>query len=247
MMTLFPLMPQPFEWIDIPEGKVTLTYIGGYLKQITTFDVPSFRISKYPITNEQFDTFIQHEDGYRNLVWWSFSSDAKKWRMKRRTPIKTGFEGPRKPRTHITWYECVAFCRWLSAVIGEKITLPTDQQWQHATQGDDGRAYPWGNEFDKTKCNVKLSGIGKATHVNHYQGMGDSPFGVSDTIGNVMEWCLTDYRSGKNDLNGASERILRGYSWNSTDFMRIKYHCAYRGWGDIDCYTNEIGFRICSL
>jgi formylglycine-generating enzyme required for sulfatase activity len=119
----------------------------------------------------------------------------------------------------VSWYEAVAFCHWLSAASGEKIALPTEQQWQRAAQGDDGRAFPWGNTWDAGKCNnnVDKKGIGRTTPVTAYPG-GSSPFGVFDLSGNVWEWCLTSYAEESNDVNIEAEyRVLRGGSWNDDD------------------------------
>ena len=133
------------------------------------------------------------------LTWWDYSADAKQWRVNNPQPKKTRFSGENLPRTNVKWYEAIAFCRWLTAQIGARgdmsITLPTEQQWQRAAQGDDGREYPWGREFDMNKCNTQESGIGQTTPVTQYP-QGASPYGVLDMSGNVWEWCLTDYRSG---------------------------------------------------
>ena len=80
-------------------------------------------------------------------------------------------------------------------------------------KGDDGRVYPWGNDFDKNRCNTDESGIGKTTPVTRYEGQGDSPFGVTDMSGNVREWCLTEYKSGSDTVEGDARRVLRGGSW----------------------------------
>ena len=55
------------------------------------------------------------------------------------------WNGAQHPVVGVSWYEAVAFCLWLSDVTGERIMLPTEDQWQYAAQGDDGRTYPWGN------------------------------------------------------------------------------------------------------
>jgi formylglycine-generating enzyme required for sulfatase activity len=119
----------------------------------------------------------------------------------------------------------MAFCCWLSEVTGEKILLPTEQQWQRAAQGDDGRDYPWGKDWDGTRCNNSVSPqkSDRTTLVRQYEERGDSPFGVVDLAGNVLEWCLTAYETGQNDIDGTAVRVLRGGSWYSvlTAFCRV--------------------------
>lgn len=218
------LMPKPFAWVDIPAGQVTLTDMGGYLKNPTTFSVDAFQMSKYLITNAQFDVFVNHDDGYKNPAWWGFSDEAMVWRKDNPQPRNTAFVGDTMPRTNVSWYEAIAFCGWMSAQTGEAITLPTEQEWQWAAQGSDGRAYPWGNTFDSNRCNTKESGMGKTTPVTQYEGKGDSPFGVADMSGNVWKWCLTAYESGGIKLTGSEKRILCGGSWlDLADVARASY------------------------
>ena len=122
-----------------------------------------------------------------------------------------------------------------------QITLPTEQQWKRAAQGDDGREYPWGNEFDKTKCNTNASEIGLTTPVTQYP-QGASPFGVMDMSGNVWEWCLTAWDSGKSGLDGSDWRCLRGGSWYvSVNHARASYRTRYSPGGRND----DDGFRVC--
>lgn len=71
-----------------------------------------------------------------------------------------------------------------------------------------------------------------------------SPFGLVDLSGNVWEWCMTDYRTGKNEMNMRSEmRVIRGGAWNleSPDFFRADF----RSWLDPQLADNSFGFRIC--
>jgi formylglycine-generating enzyme required for sulfatase activity len=193
--------------------------------------VPAFCIAKYPITNAQFAQFIE-AGGYAERQWWTDSGlrlrESKNWTEPRYWQDDK-WNGADQPVVGVSWYEAVAFCRWLSDATGEAITLPTEQQWQRAAQGDDGREYPWGNTWDKSRCNTDESGIGKTTPVTQYAGKGDSPFGVVDMAGNVWEWCLTDYATGAVDVAADAEpRVLRGGAW-SDDGGRAR--CAYRGHG----------------
>lgn len=226
------LLPAPFAWCSVPAGKVLLVpddsdKKNSYLKQDTWFDVPAFQMGKYPITNGQYAKFLQ-AGGYEQKSWWT--ADGWQQRQKEgwtqpRYWADSKWNGAEQPVVGVSWYESVAFCLWLSETTGEQIMLPTEQQWQRAAQGDEGRIYPWGKGWDAKRCNTKESGIGKTTPVRQYEGKGDSPFGVVDMAGNVWEWCLTDYYSGNQDINSqAISRGLRGGSWDYfSSFARAVY------------------------
>jgi len=231
MTSSLDLMPQPFAWITIPAGEVTLE-AGGYVYKPTTFTVPAFEIAKYPITNAQYKLFIDAgcydercwwtEDGWQaKSDGWVYQDDWRKtgkaWTQPRLWD-DTQWNGADYPVIGVSWYEAVAFCNWLSETTGESIMLPTEQQWQHAAQGSDGRLYPWGNEWDITRCNNASLGLGKTTPVTQFEGLGDSPYGVVDMLGNAWEWSRTSHKTGEDDLNGTDTRILRGGSyllWNN--------------------------------
>ncbi len=238
------IIPQPFKWCVVPAGKVTLTDVDGYLKEPTTFDVPEFQIARYPITNAQFEVFVTAKEGWSNPAWWDYSGDAKAWRKDKPQSEAAGFKACADcPRERVTWYAAVAFTRWLSAKTGVSITLPTEQQWQRAAQGDDGRGYPWGNEWDARKCNTDESKIGKTTPVTQYP-QGASPYGVLDMSGNVWEWCLTEWETGEVDLSGTNaRRVVRGGSW---DDSRVFARAAYRNFNDPYGRFSDFGFRVCA-
>ncbi len=110
------LLPPPFEWCTIPAGWVTLAdasasggTVGG------KFHTRRFFLAKYPVTNAQYQVFLNAEDGYINPKWWDYSDAAKVWRAQQFAPVETGFPGDDLPRSNVTWYEAVAFCRWLTA------------------------------------------------------------------------------------------------------------------------------------
>ncbi len=213
------LLPPPFEWIEIPAGRVTLEDGRG------DFDVPAFQIAKYPITNAQFQVFADAEDGYCHPRWWDYSPEAAQWRRENDRPAPGGWSGPKQPRETVCWYEAVAFCRWLSDRTGEMITLPTEQQWQRAAQGDDGREYPWGNDFDPMRCNTGENRISRTTDVDRFP-TGESPYGVMDMAGNVWEWCLNAYDNPtKTLLTGSEARVVRGGSWGDA---LVRARAAYR-------------------
>lgn len=248
-------LPEPFEWCWVTDGKVILDDASsGHLVNGTKgglFEVEGFSIAKHPITNAQFQMFV--EEGYLDKQWWSFSAEAMQWHEKKPLPKEVRFRGDFLPRVNVNWYEAIAFCRWLTAKYhaaendklaklgGEwTITLPTEQQWQRAAQGDDDRIYPWGREFNRDCCNVRDSGIGRPTVVNKYPN-GASSFGVMDMTGNVSEWCLTLWARDDNSLHGNRHRVLRGGSWyDHPQHAQVNY----RDNGLPDGRSDILGFRV---
>ncbi|HEX2906567.1 MAG TPA: SUMF1/EgtB/PvdO family nonheme iron enzyme, partial [Phototrophicaceae bacterium] len=223
------------EWCCIPAGKVTLRREVGN----TTHSVSTFCISKYPITNDQFKVFVEASDGYRDDRWWNYSPDARDWHHTHLEPLPIPDGRGNLPSVNVCWHEAMAYCRWLSVQTGLNVTLPTEQQWQRAAQGDDERQYPWGDEFEVAYCNTYESRCREATPVNHYPA-GVSPYGVFDMVGNVWEWCLNTER-GSLDENRSDERVVRGGSYISgaersrtTSYFHLNPLCRY----------DTIGFRI---
>lgn len=231
------MLPPPFEWIEIPAGKVTIQGHGE-------FNIPKFSIAKYPITVAQYQVFMNNK-GYDTEKYWTTAG----WAWKQEEDVTQPrfwdekhhekFFKSDHPIIEVSWYEAVAFCRWLSDMTGENIFLPTEQQWQRAAQGDTRWAYPWGNEFDDQRCNSSIkSKSDGTTPVTQYPN-GASPYGVMDMAGNIWEWTLTVYAS---DLNNIDRRVLRGGSWlyYNLEFLRVdnREKCIPHGWSDV------IGFRI---
>lgn len=236
------LLPM-LQWCDVSSAKVVFQYADAESKPRTKrFNVEEFKISKYPITNAQYQVFLEDADGYANLEWWAFSEDAVKTRLKKPKAQAPSFKGALRPREMVNWYDAMAFCRWLSRRAGKTVTLPTLAQWQRAYQGDDERCYPWGNEFDKSYCNTAESELKMTTLVNGYP-QNASPFGVCDMAGNVWEWCLNGCHEDKFaiDAHLTGKRYVRGGAFISPGKRaRIDSHYCLNP----QVYYSSIGFRI---
>ncbi len=203
-------LPQ-FEWCTISGGEVTLT-AGGYLAAATQVTIAPFAIARFPVTNRQYAAFIE-AGGYSDPIWWTAVGwrrrEQKQWCEPR---TWRSASRPNCPVMGVSFHEAIAFCRWLSATSGEPITLPTEQQWQRAAQGDDGREFPWGaDDPDEIRCNWARNNSGP-TPVDFYPD-GVSPFGVWDMCGNAWEICLTAWATGSTDPDSDERRIVRGGSW----------------------------------
>jgi len=89
--------------------------------------------------------------------------------------------------------------------------LPTEPEWQRAAQGEDGRAWPWGNDFDPARC---AAPGGTAPVAAHPQGR--SPVGCHDMAGNVWQWVEAEYDDGHTRfaiLRGGSHFDAKGSGW----------------------------------
>lgn len=211
------------DWLDIPAGE--FIYQDG-----ESLSLPSFKISRYLITNAQFQAFVQARDGYADLRWWQGIKRPE-------TVQQSCWQESNRPVERVDWYEAFAFCRWLSAKTGLNISLPTEQQWEKAARGTEGCEYPWGNEFKSEYCNGEVS-LGETYAVGIYP-QGQAASGAMDMAGNVWEWCLNKYDSPL-DLSG-DWRVIRGGSW---DGYTVHLRCAFRYRYLPLIRGGDLGFRI---
>jgi formylglycine-generating enzyme required for sulfatase activity len=214
-------------------------------KPVHEVELSPFKISKYPITNAQFEAFMQAH-GYEREDGWS--KEGLKYRKQYnwkepRLWDDEKFNLPNQPVVGVSWFEAEAFCAWLQEwlksqnFISEKETvrLPTEAEWEFAARGKEARKYPWGNAPEPTAehANYDNSKIARPTAVGTYP-RGKTPEGLFDLAGNVWEWCLDWYdekyyaeckkrgvmKNPRNNQAG-TYRVLRGGAyWNNTNELR---------------------------
>ena len=248
------------EWVAIPGGPFLMGSDPEVDELADDDEQPQFtcnliekgyRMSRYPITVAQYGTFVT-AGGYDQRHYWTEAGWA--WREAEDVtgPIAFGlsFERANHPQVGVSWYEAVAFCRWLSAVSGQAVRLPSEAEWERAARGTSGRIYAWGNEFDVSRCNMSDTGIGKTCAVGSFPN-GESVDGCLDMTGNVLEWCCTkgrveysDYAAQvDNRIEGNESRALRGGAFN---YGRVGVRCAYRYRYLPRNQDGGVGFRVMS-
>ncbi|HEX2622683.1 MAG TPA: SUMF1/EgtB/PvdO family nonheme iron enzyme [Phototrophicaceae bacterium] len=216
--------------IEIPQKQVTL---GAY------------HIAKYLVTYAQFQAFAEARDYFAPAWWQDFPNTAQAQDLEAQA-----FPYSNHPREMVTWYQAVAFCRWLTAhyrasgmiAAYQEIRLPTEQEWEKAARGTGGSVYPYGDDADIEQANISETKLGQTSTVGIFPD-GVSPYGVHDMSGNVYEWCLTKYQTPDNhqiDASGVA-RVLRGGSF----FLGSEWsRGAHRYEREPDVRLNDFGFRV---
>ncbi len=234
----------------VPAGTYT---VGGDKDAARSFDqhqVPiprAYRLARYPITYAQFACFIEAPD-VNDPRWWD-GMPAEQEVYGTVYPLREwsdqAFPFGNHPRENVSWYQAVAFCRWLSDKLGYVVELPHETEWEVAARYLDGRLFPWGNEFDASKANTSegQASIGQTSAVGLYPQGVHKKLGLYDLIGNVWEWCQNKY-GDPNEVSvddSGGWRVLRGGSWyNLQSYARA----ASRGDGHPFARFDDVGFRV---
>lgn len=200
-----PAAKAPSGMVNIPAGMFTWKTTHGddfigypELPVKEPVKVNSFYMDKFPVTNDQFYTFIK-ATGYQPA---DTSNFLKNW--VNRKPAK-GME--RYPVVYVSYEDARAYAQWA----GKR--LPTELEWQYAAQTPDLRPWPWGDEkgvkreietvtntltvsrikgIDPKYCNT---GLGKMEAVGKHP-KGANPYGLEDLVGSVWQLTNDEYDDG---------------------------------------------------
>ncbi len=200
-------------------------------KPVHRVKLPTYYLDQYEVTMEDYQKCVRAGgcSALEKTVKWDQYSEED---VKKYSPfcnVNQRGKG-RHPVNCVDWNQAAAFCKWM----GKR--LPTEEEWEYAARGTDGRKYPWGNEKPRAgllnACGSECVAMGKAKGFDGWQSMysgndgwemtapvgsvkGDkSPFGVMDLGGNVTEWVQDWYRDSYRASDGPTKnRSLRGGSW----------------------------------
>ncbi len=181
-------------------------------------------LSKCEVTNAQYRAFCQATGG--------------------ESPPKSD-QGEHHPVVYVNWEDVKAYCDHYG------LRLPTEAEWEYAARGPERRRYPWGSDWDETRCcNVGSRGPGGRTFPVGSFPHGASWCGALDMAGNVEEWCADWYdagyygRSPGTDPQGpphGEPRVSRGGSWGSCEVSL--YRSVSRNWSLPVVRYDCVGFR----
>ena len=159
-------------------------------------NLPGYWIGRTEVTNAQYLRFVK-ATGHRAPDHWKGGQ------------VPSGLGS--FPVVLVHWQDAQAYSQWAGG------RLPTELEWEKAARGTDGRVFPWGSQWDRTRCRsfelitgrayASLGEWGAAgdnwlqahhpiregpTAVGSYPA-GASPYGCLDMAGNVCEWCADWY------------------------------------------------------
>jgi formylglycine-generating enzyme required for sulfatase activity len=227
--------------------------------------LPTFELARYPLTNAQWKLFID-DDGYNaDAPWWD--DPGRAWLLRddhateglehlQRRDYKQypewwlhdelGIARPNHPVVGISWYEAVAFCKWLTQhqkynPNGHIYLLPSEAEWEYAARKATRRTYPWGEEepdaeranFDSVYNGTTAVGC-FAPGVPPEEGTGQQLY---DLAGNVWEWMRSEYlkypydpKDGRENSDNPAEKrfTVRGGGWDIlSDYLRASHRFLF--------------------
>lgn len=223
-------------------------------------DVTDFYIMRFPVTNAQYQQFVE-ATGHRAPLFW--------------TEGKYPADQADHPVVGVSFHDAVAFCRWTRELTGLPIRLPSEAEWEKSARGVEGLVYPWGNQWEVGRANTYELKLDKTTPVGQFSPGGDSPYGVAEMAGNVQQWTSSlfdrypyDPEDGREkyvyDLDSpdllpefhetggtmivtsgeaaTGKTVIRGGSYRETLLIS---RCAYRSWAPPMHRSDDTGFRCC--
>lgn len=213
-----------------------------------------FYIDRFEVTHRRYRNFLEdlptHPDYKEMIQNLGYYAPPKDWQ---KTQFPEGMDD--HPVVWVTWFDAANFCQWA----GKR--LPTEKEWERAARGKEGRAYPWGNVFERDRANLPNK-IGSKLTLSKVGAFpkGATSENVEDLIGNVWEWTDGDYAPYPNntfqfdDFNQGF-KVIRGASVSNIghfpgDFyaqvLKEFARAGYRQYADPGQGASDVGFRCVS-
>jgi formylglycine-generating enzyme required for sulfatase activity len=193
--------------------------------------VDAFHLAACQVTNAEYARFLR-ATGRQPPPFWD----------------NPNFNHPQQPVVGPSWFDAVAYCDWLSQMVGHRYRLPTEAEWERAARGGvDNKLFPWGDAPPESLPQYKSRWQAGPEPVAQSLPNG---FGLYDICENVHEWCRdwyqSDYYAVSPDHNPpgpetGTRRASRGGSWRH----HIKVtRCAARSSIPPGFQYADYGFRV---
>jgi formylglycine-generating enzyme required for sulfatase activity len=187
----------------------------------------AFYIDRNEVTNAEYKKFVD-ATGRRVPEMKAFWAEPINWRNGT-YPRGRGDH----PVVLVNWHDADAYAKWA----GKR--LPTEAEWEKAARGTDGRKWPWGNDWDRKKCNTAESFFRSSQPVSSFPE-DKGPFGNLNMAGNVTEWTSDWYseiyysKGDNKNPRGPSKaeakgnrKVARGGAWDSSISSYARTGCRH--------------------
>jgi len=196
-------------------------------------DIPSFKASKFLVSNKEFLAFVE-DKGYARDSYWEEA--GKRWKQFAKVthpafwvPSEEGYklrflaqvvDFMHDHPVEVNYHEAKAYCNWLSEQKGKKITLPTEDEWYRLVDFCDVKD---AHSDAKTDANHNLEHFASTVPVSTFNHNG-----FYDVIGNVWQWTQTPiypyegfevhplYDDFSTPTFDTRHNLIKGGSWIST-------------------------------
>ncbi|MCS6801514.1 MAG: SUMF1/EgtB/PvdO family nonheme iron enzyme [Chloroflexota bacterium] len=216
--------------VRIPAGPFIMGSESGEADEapVRVVELPAYSIDRTKVTVEMFSRWAA---AHRVQGAWSRDAD------------------PKSPVVGVTYADAENYCK------AQGRRLPTEAEWEKAARGDDGRVYPWGNNWDPTRVDFgsfKFSAYPIATFGKTWGPAGAVPqgasvYGVLDVAGGPREWVADWYAPYPGAAPLGFEvpkerfRVTRG-GFRINNYSRDVRTTA-RGWQHPNEASPDLGFR----
>jgi len=222
-----------------------------------------FWMGETPVTQAQFKVFVDatgykttaETDKQRGVRIW----DGKEWKWDESALWSNVFAGSNRPVVGVSWFDAVAYTRWLNGLGLGVFRLPVEEEWEYACRAGSRTRYYFGDDEKALKDHAWYNAnSGSGTHP-----VGEklpNAWGLVDMHGNVCEWTNSgwtdNYAAFRNRVkqlrysqvdileltkNSNTYRVLRGGSWgNLPQSLRAAYRCNYHP----TSRSGLVGFRL---
>ena len=150
---------------DMDRSEVTLAQYQDFLEAVgdrTDFDHPNQPGTKHGHRNPELDRLLESVGEHKSFDGVMVSGSY--------------------PAVFVDWFDAFAYARW------KRRRLPSEQEWEKAARGPDGRRYPWGFDVGGGRANIFQGDLQKKWAAAGSYPDDESVYGVRDTAGNVSEW-----------------------------------------------------------
>jgi formylglycine-generating enzyme required for sulfatase activity len=227
--------PASTPFVSLPGGHLTMGS-DGRPDELPVHEVAiaPFAVALAPVTNAEYAFYLDATEVEPPRFW----DDER-------------FNAPRQPVVGISWFEAVAYCEWLSTVLGRYCRLPSEAEREYAARGGErDRLYPWGDEvLSEGPFAFGAAGTDRPLPIGTTPPNG---YGLYHMGENVHEWC-TDWYDARGYLEPpldpegeapeGTRRASRGGSWRH----RVKVsRIAARSSLAPERQYNDYGFRVYS-